>query len=186
VLHPESAWTLRTWAHHIERYRTLRPVMRRDQRRATGEVEAVAGHVLGRVVGARLLEEKDPNQVFAVGGGDPQGLSARRCGQAGAQGGHATVPGGPGAAGPAAARRPQTGYTPHDARTRSEDDPRRWEAGAKPARPTAANPVPDQSALVLGGPDGSAVAAGPEVMAYWWSRNSTWQPCWAGSSASST
>ncbi len=41
--------------------------MRRDQRRATGEVEAVAGHVLGRVVGARLLEERDRNQVFAVG-----------------------------------------------------------------------------------------------------------------------
>src|SRR6266704_5064070 len=157
--------------------------MRSDQRLTTGEVEAVASQVLGRVVGARRLEEKEPNQVFAVGGGDPQGLSARRGGQAGAQGATLRFLEGQG---PAAARRPRAGYTPHDARTRSEDDPRRWEAGAKPARPTAANPVPDQSALVLGGPDGSAVAAGREVMAYWWSRNSTWQPCWAGSSASST
>jgi len=41
--------------------------MRSDQRRTTGDVEAVAGQVLGRVVGARLLKERDRNQVFAVG-----------------------------------------------------------------------------------------------------------------------
>jgi len=41
--------------------------MRSDQRLTTGDLEAVAGQVLGRVVGARLLEEKDRNQVFAVG-----------------------------------------------------------------------------------------------------------------------
>jgi aminoglycoside phosphotransferase len=41
--------------------------MRSDQRLTTGDVEAVAGQVLSRVVGARLLEEKDRNQVFAVG-----------------------------------------------------------------------------------------------------------------------
>jgi len=70
--------------------------MRRDQRRATGEVEAVAGQVLGRVVGARRLEEKDRNQVFAVGEEailkaylrDVRPSRSARC--------HATVPGGPG------------------------------------------------------------------------------------------
>ena len=41
--------------------------MRSDQRLTTGDVEAVAGQVLGRVVGARLLKERDRNQVFAVG-----------------------------------------------------------------------------------------------------------------------
>ena len=35
--------------------------MRSDQRLTTGDVEAVAGQVLGRVVGARLLEERDRN-----------------------------------------------------------------------------------------------------------------------------
>jgi hygromycin-B 7''-O-kinase len=43
--------------------------MRGDQRLAAHEAEALAGRVLGRAVGARLLEEKDRNQVFAVGEG---------------------------------------------------------------------------------------------------------------------
>src|SRR6266540_2020550 len=64
VPHQESAWDS---PYVATRRRTLRPVMRSDQRLTTGDVEAVAGQVLGRVVGARLLEERDRNQVFAVG-----------------------------------------------------------------------------------------------------------------------
>ena len=41
--------------------------MRGDQRLTTHDAEALAGWVLGRAVPVRLLEEKDRNQVFAVG-----------------------------------------------------------------------------------------------------------------------
>jgi aminoglycoside phosphotransferase (APT) family kinase protein len=41
--------------------------MQDDQRLTTREVKMLAGRVLGRAVGVRLLEQKDRNQVFAVG-----------------------------------------------------------------------------------------------------------------------
>jgi hygromycin-B 7''-O-kinase len=41
--------------------------MQGGQRLTTHEVEALAGQVLGRAATVRLLEEKDRNQVFAVG-----------------------------------------------------------------------------------------------------------------------
>jgi hygromycin-B 7''-O-kinase len=41
--------------------------MQDDRWLTTHEVEVLAGRVLGRAVGVRLLEQKDRNQVFAVG-----------------------------------------------------------------------------------------------------------------------
>src|SRR6266540_2506824 len=60
VPHQESAWDS---PYVATRRRTLRPVMRSDQRLTTGDVEAVAGQVLGRVVGCFL--KRQPHQWAA-------------------------------------------------------------------------------------------------------------------------